>query len=150
MLRPGVWRLFFALAGGAIGGLAYPTFNLWPLIFASLTFIFLAIHGVNFWRGFGLGLISGFCFYLSGIYWLSFYLGPEPLIALSLLEAIIFALGAGFTALIWKRLRGESLSSLFLAAAVISVVWTAREWVSTHAPYGGFPWMRVSQAFFLK
>lgn len=144
--RPGIWRSFLALAGGSAGGLAYPNINLWPAIFLSLTLVFLAIHNVGFWRGFRLGFLAGFCFYLSGIYWLSLYLGPEPLIALSLLEALIYAFGTALTALVWRYLKGGSAFKVLLQATSLAVLFTAREWVSTHIPYGGFPWMRVSQA----
>lgn len=135
-----------SISGGALGGLAYPNFNLWPAIFISFSMIFLSVRGVGFFRGFWLGLISGFFFYLSGIYWLSLYLGPEPLIALSLLESIFFGFGSAFIALIWSKFRFRTASQAILTALALATVETAREWVSSHLPYGGFPWMRISQA----
>jgi len=32
-----------------------------------------------------------------------------------------------------------------VAAGAIASLWTAREWVSIHLPYGGFPWSRLAQ-----
>jgi apolipoprotein N-acyltransferase len=87
-------------------------------------------------------------YYMSQVEWISQYLGPVPLIALSVLESFIFAFGAGVIALVWgvfdRRLNGRFASVLL--ALSIATLWTAREWVSINIPYGGFPWSRVAQA----
>jgi apolipoprotein N-acyltransferase len=85
---------------------------------------------------------------MSQIEWISLYLGPVPWIALSVLEALIFALGAAVIASVWSFLT-QSLSgklASFWIALAIATLWTAREWVSINLPYGGFPWSRVAQA----
>ena len=148
--RPGfaLWRLPIAIIGGFVSSLAMPRENIWPLIFVSVALILLAIRGLRFVSATVVGFASGVSFYLSQIEWISLYLGPVPWIALSVMEALIFALGAGVIATVWnwleKALQG-GLSSTMIALA-IATIWTAREWVSINVPYGGFPWSRVAQA----
>jgi apolipoprotein N-acyltransferase len=92
-------------------------------------------------------MIGGLSFYFAGIYWISLYLGPAPLIALALLEAIIFSAGCLAMVIVWRFLESRlGHRRLWLQATALASVWSAREWVSTHLPYGGFPWLRVSQA----
>jgi apolipoprotein N-acyltransferase len=148
--RPGfaLWRLPIAIIGGFVSSLAMPRENIWPLIFVSVALILIAIRGLRFVSATVVGFASGVSFYLSQIEWISLYLGPVPWIALSVMEALIFALGAGVIATVWnwleKSLQG-GFSSTMIALA-IATIWTAREWVSINVPYGGFPWSRVAQA----
>jgi apolipoprotein N-acyltransferase len=85
---------------------------------------------------------------MSQVEWLSLYLGPVPWIALSVMEALIFAVGAGAIAIVWRS--AEMLRKSFyrnaLMALIIATMWTARESVAINLPYGGFPWSRVAQA----
>jgi len=79
---------------------------------------------------------------------MSLYLGPVPLLALSILEAFFFGLGMAAIALVWQKLEANpklSFRNLSIALA-IAVIWTAREWVSTNLPYGGFPWSRLAMS----
>jgi apolipoprotein N-acyltransferase len=125
-----------------------PSENIWPLIFVSVAMILLAIRGLRFLSATVIGFLSGMAYYMSQVEWISQYLGPVPLIALSVLESLIFAFGAGVIALVWgvfdRRLNGRFASVLL--ALSIATLWTAREWVSINIPYGGFPWSRVAQA----
>lgn len=143
-----LWRLPIAVIGGFVSSLAMPRENIWPLIFVSVALILVSIRGLRFFAATAVGFVSGVAFYMSQIEWISLYLGPVPWIALSVLEALIFGLGAGVIATVWswleKSLKGGSSSTLI--ALAIATVWTAREWVSINFPYGGFPWSRVAQA----
>lgn len=143
-----VWRIPIGIGGGFVSSLAMPTENVWPLIFVSVALILIAIQSLTFFPAAGVGFLSGMAFYTSQIEWIGLYLGPVPLIALSILESAIFALGAGAIALVWtflsERLKG-SFASLLLALS-IATLWTAREFISINFPYGGFPWSRVAQA----
>jgi apolipoprotein N-acyltransferase len=64
------------------------------------------------------------------------------------MEALIFAVGAGAIAIVWRS--AEKLRKSFyrnaLIGLIIATMWTAREWVAINLPYGGFPWSRVAQA----
>jgi apolipoprotein N-acyltransferase len=125
-----------------------PRENVWPLIFVSVALILFSIRGLRFIPAAFVGFVAGFAFYMSQIEWISLYLGPVPWIALSVMEALIFALGAAVIASVWSFLTHSlsgKLASFWIALA-IATLWTAREWVSINLPYGGFPWSRVAQA----
>lgn len=143
-----LWRCALAVAGGLISSLAFPRENIWPLIFISVTLLLIAIHQQKFRSALLVGFVGGLAFYLSQIEWLSLYLGPVPWLALSVLEAIIFALGMAATALVWNRLSKLAVQQIYkdgIAALAIATLFTSREWVSITLPYGGFPWSRLSQ-----
>lgn len=142
MLTLTIFRRFaLAAVGGLTSYLAYPSPNFWPAIFISVAALYWAVRGLNFWPALAVGFIGGFSFYAAQIYWISQYLGPEPLLALAGLEALIFATSAGLIGVVTRK--GLSPIPLALLAAAI---WTAREWVSTHFPYGGFPWSRIAMS----
>ena len=142
------WRLPTAVVGGFLSSLAMPREDIWPLIFVSVAMILVSIRGLRFWPATGIGFFGGLAFYMSQVEWLSLYLGPVPWIALSVMEALIFAVGAGAIAIVWRS--AEKLRKSFyrnaLIALIIATMWTAREWVAINLPYGGFPWSRVAQA----
>lgn len=143
-----LWRLPVGITGGLLSSLAMPRENIWPLIFVSVALILISLRGLQFFAAYFVGFFSGVAFYMSQIEWTSLYLGPIPWIALSVMEALIFAVGAGVIAAVWTWLRqkpSKGYSSALIALA-IATVWTAREWVSINLPYGGFPWSRVAQA----
>jgi apolipoprotein N-acyltransferase len=142
------WRLPTAVVGGLLSSLAMPREDIWPLIFVSVAMILVSIRGLRFWPATGVGFFGGLAFYMSQVEWLSLYLGPVPWIALSVLEALIFAAGSGAIAIVWS-LAQKLKQSFFrnaLIALIIATMWTAREWVAINLPYGGFPWSRVAQA----
>ena len=142
------WRLPTAVVGGLLSSLAMPREDIWPLIFVSVAMIIVSIRGLRFWPATGIGFLAGLAFYMSQVEWLSLYLGPVPWIALSVMEALIFAAGSGAIAIVWSW--AQSLRQSFyrnsLIALFIATMWTAREWVAINLPYGGFPWSRVAQA----
>ena len=142
------WRLPTAIVGGLLSSLAMPREDIWPLIFVSVGMILVSIRGLRFWPATGIGFVAGLAFYMSQVEWLSLYLGPVPWIALSVMEAFIFAAGAGVIAIVWSWTKSfpHSLYRNSLIALVIATLWTAREWVAINLPYGGFPWSRVAQA----
>ena len=142
------WRLPTAVVGGLLSSLAMPREDIWPLIFVSVAMILVSIRGLRFWPATGIGFLAGLAFYMSQVEWLSLYLGPVPWIALSVMEALIFAAGSGAIAIVWswaQTLR-QSFYRNSLIALFIATMWTAREWVAINLPYGGFPWSRVAQA----
>lgn len=134
-------RLGLTLIGGSTAYFAYPSFNFWPAILLSLLGLFLSVRNLGFWSALWVGFVGGFSYFTAQIYWISQYLGPEPLIALAACEALFFALASGITAMLTRvQLHPGPL------AVAVATVWTGREWVSTHFPYGGFPWSRVSMS----
>ena len=118
------------------------------MIFVSVAALLLSVRGLGFRKAFGIGYLGGFLFYVSQIEWMSLYLGPVPLLALSALEAFFFGLGMAAISLVWQKLEAKPKLRLRNAsiALAIAIIWTAREWVSTNLPYGGFPWSRLAMS----
>ncbi len=138
-------RLLVALFGSSIAYLVFPKLGIWPLMFPMLALIYLSGRGLKFWRAALVGLIAGFTFFASQIFWLSMYLGPEPLIALSLLQALIFSVFFGAGSAVVSKLKNKLSGLRFVTctATVAAIFWVTREWFSGNYPYGGFPWARL-------
>lgn len=136
----------FGLAGGLLSSFAYPDHAIWLAIFPSVALILWAISISPLRYSASVGFVAGFAFYASQIPWMTVYLGPVPWLALSFLEAIIFATGSWAIALaldFFKRVKRTRLTGLAVALSVASL-WTSREWLACNFPYGGFPWSRVA------
>lgn len=134
-------RLWLAAFAGAISYFAYPKPGLWPVIFIAGIGIFASIRGATLPRAYLIGFVAGFTFFASQGWWLSQYLGPVPLIALSTVEALF----VGLWAVVFEAIRRKLTSHLMQALAFAST-WTAREWLTTHFPYGGYPWSRLAMS----
>jgi apolipoprotein N-acyltransferase len=151
-MRARIWKHLItgllAVAFGAFSGLAYPRFDIWPMIFVSVAGITWLAKDRSLRASAALGLLSGLGFYTAQIYWISQYLGPIPLVALSLLQAAIFVLGFLALTIIWRLslVWQASRVSWLVTSILLSAVWVAREWLSTHWPYGGFPWSRLAMS----
>jgi len=138
-----VWRIPLGAVGGLIGLYAFPTENIWILAPLIPGLILLATLGLGFWSAVLVGFIASQAFYISHIEWISLYLGPIPLLALSTLQSFFFALGVGATAWLHKKWKPKKQSLIIFAFAAASI-WTAREYLANNFPYGGFPWSRLA------
>jgi apolipoprotein N-acyltransferase len=141
-------RALLAVVGGLTSSLAFPRENLTPIIFVSVIALLLSVYQLRVLPAFVMGFIGGLSFYLSLIDWMSLYLGPVPWVALSTLEAIIFAIGMSAIAFVWRALSAAKLPKHLgpvLISLSLATIWTAREWASSSLPYGGFPWSRLAQ-----
>jgi len=143
-----ILRALLAVAGGFISGYAYPRENVWWVIFISVASLFAAIKSMGFWSATLLGFLGGLAFYLAQIEWLSLYLGWLPWVALSIMQAIFFAFAMGVSAVIWRWLDSRLIAAnrAIVIPLALACIWTAREWFSSHWPYGGFPWSRLAQS----
>ncbi len=138
----------FAIAGGLLSSQAYPNTDLWIAIFPAIALILYGITAVAPSRSLFVGFLAGLTWYASQIPWMTAYLGPTPWLALSVLEALIFAAGAyliNVAYLFFRRSHHTIWSNAVLALSIASL-WTAREWVASHWPYGGFPWSSVAMS----
>lgn len=142
-MRELVWRIPVGLVAGLIGFVVFPTENIWILAPLIPMLTYLAVLGTNFWPAVLIGFLSGQAFYISHIEWISLYLGPVPLIALSTTVSIYHALGAGLVAWLFKRLTFQP-SRLIPFALLLASIWTVREFAANNFPYGGFPWSRLA------
>lgn len=134
-------RLTLAVASGLLSFFAYPRPGLWPLIFVSVAGLLISVRGASFARAGLVGFAGGFAFYASQCWWLSQYLGPLPLVALSFIQALWVGVGLATYALARRRAK-----TVFGSALLFASLWMAREWASTHIPYGGYPWSRLAMS----
>ena len=142
-MRELLWRIPLGVVAGLIGLVVFPTENIWILAPLIPMLTYLAVLGLRFWPAVLVGFISGQAFYISHIEWISLYLGPIPLIALSTTVSIYHALGAGLAA--WQFRSYESKGKKIIPfALLLASIWTLREFGANNFPYGGFPWSRLS------
>ncbi len=134
-------RVTLAIGSGLLSFFAYPKPGLWPLIFVSVAGLLIAVRGASVWRAGFIGFLGGFAFYASQCWWLSQYLGPLPLVALSFIQALFVGLGLSVYAVLRRH-----TNTIFGSSILFASVWMAREWVSTHFPYGGYPWSRLAMS----
>ncbi len=139
------WRIPLAILGGMVALYIYPTENIWGLAPLVPALILVATLGMGFWTALLTGFLAGQAFYIAHIEWLALYLGPVPLIALSTLMSVYFALGVALTSWLWRTLKPKPKQYLWFAV-LASSVWVAREWLAMSFPYGGFPWSRLGMA----
>ncbi len=152
--RPrGVLPLWFAivLAAGAgpVLDAGFPSRDWWPLTFAGIAMVLIAVRGRRAGSAFLVGLIAGESFYLVHVSWTALYLGPLPWIALATLEALFFGLGGMLIALAYRwvpRAWPTAAGRVGLLPVVVSGLWVLREYVSGSWPYGGFSWGRVAES----
>lgn len=137
-----LWRIPLAVFGSALALFAFPTEGIWIVALLIPGLLFLATRDMGFWAATALGFVAGQIYYITHIEWLALYLGPVPLIALSTLMSIYFALGSGATAWLYKKLKPKGFGLISFAIAASSI-WTLREWLGSNFPYGGFPWSRL-------
>lgn len=136
-----------ALASGPLNAAAFPALDWWPLIFIGTGMMMWAVKGRRLGTAFLLGLLGGFTFWGTHIFWLTIYLGPVPWLALAGLQTIFFALGAMLLALAWRlmpRVWPGRFGRLVLLPAVLGAIWTLRESITSTWPYGGFSWGRLA------
>src|SRR6266516_769742 len=88
------WAALVALAGGAIGVLAFPRFGFWPLAFVSVAMLSVAVHGRRSRTGAWLGFVYGVAFFAPLLHWTGVYVGAVPWLLLAVAEAA-FCAGMG-------------------------------------------------------
>ena len=137
------WRVPLSLVSGTVALYTFPTENIWVMAPLIPGLFLISILGTGFWWAALLGFLAGQAFYIAHIEWISLYLGPVPLLALSTLQSLYFALGAGVTAWLYRKLKPKGLRLFYFGFAAASI-WTLREFLANNFPYGGFPWSRLA------
>jgi apolipoprotein N-acyltransferase len=129
------WAAAFAIAGGILGALAFPRAGIWPLAFASVAALSIAVDGRRSRTGGWLGFLYGLAFFLPLLHWTGVYVGAGPWLILAVAEAgFCAALGAVLP--IVQRLRG--------APVWVACAWVLQEALRDRLPFGGFPWGRLA------
>ena len=145
--------LWLAIPLAVVAGLsvqaAFPATNYWPLAFVGVFLLLWSLLGRGVWSSLLVGTVAGASFWLSLINWLTLYLGPVPWLALGLLQAVFFGLGAMLIGLTinrgptrWPTRWGR----IGLVSIVSAALWTLRESITSVWPYGGFSWGRLAQS----
>jgi len=139
--------LLFAAASGPIMDAGFPDGYLWPLTFAGIALVLVSLIGRRPRSALLVGFVAGLAFYFIHIDWVSLFLGPLPMTALSVLESLFVAVGALLISLAYRwcaALWSTGLGRLGMLPLVVSGIWTAREAIESVWPYGGFAWGRVA------
>ena len=152
-LLPWWAALLLAAAGGWVTDLAYPDLGWWPFVFPGIAMALVALIGRGFWMGALIGLAYESVFYLVHIQWASQWVGPVPMIGLSLTGGFFFAIGAGLIALAYRWLPRawpvrwpSAVLRLVVLPIAVAGLWTLREAVFSVWPYGGFAWGRIGHS----
>jgi apolipoprotein N-acyltransferase len=125
----------------------FPDRDWWPATFVGIGLVLFALIRRSAWESFFVGLVAGLSFYLVHIEWASLFLGLVPMIALSSLESLFFAVGAVTITLAYRwvpRVWRTTAARLLFLPLVVAGLWTAREAIASVWPYGGFAWGRVA------
>jgi apolipoprotein N-acyltransferase len=138
-----------AIVAGAIMPLAFQPFDWWPLIVPAVALSLLSLRGRRVGSAFGLGFTTGAIFFLLHIEWITVYLGPVPLIALTAWMAVWWGLGGIVLALAWRwaesRMPGP-IGSFAVLPLLLGGLWLLRESLSSTVPWGGFAWGRLAHS----
>ena len=129
------WAALLAVAAGLAGWLAFPTPGVWPLAFASVAGLSLAVDRRRSRTGAWLGLLYGAAFFCPLLHWTGVYVGAAPWLILAIAEAGFFA-GLGALLPVVQRLPG--------APAWVAAAWVLQEALRDRLPFGGFPWGRLA------
>ncbi|MDP4886816.1 MAG: hypothetical protein NWQ88_02165, partial [Aquiluna sp.] len=112
-----IWRVPLAIASGLVALYAFPTENVWILAPLIPGLLLISTLGLGFWWAWLLGFLAGQAFYIAHIEWISLYLGPVPLIALSTLQSLYYAFGAALTAWLYKKLKPRGVELIYFGLA---------------------------------
>lgn len=147
-MKPPLWlAVLGASLSGPINAAAFPGRDWWPLIFLGTGLMIWSLAGRRVGESFLLGLVGGFAFWGTHIFWLTIYLGPVPWLALAGLQTIFFALGAILLGLAWTwipRWWPGTAGRLGVLPVVLGALWSLRESITSVWPYGGFSWGRLA------
>ncbi|MCR8669713.1 apolipoprotein N-acyltransferase [Agrococcus sp. HG114] len=147
LATPYAWAA--AIAAGAIMPLAFEPVGWWPVIVPAVGLALVALRGRSLGQAFGMGFATGALFFLLHIQWITVYLGPVPLVALSAWMATWWGLGGIALALAWRwgeaRMQGP-LGAFLGMPALLGATWAARETLSSTVPWGGFAWGRLAHS----
>ncbi len=142
-LSVGAWgpRALGALGAGLLLWLAFPEHDLWWLAPVAVALLGAVTVDVGARRGFGLGMLAGWAFFVPVLSWSGIYVGRLPWFALATLQALYVGAMCAAVGFLGQRLRPRWGDTTY---AVIPLAWVAQELARGATPFGGFPWARLA------
>jgi apolipoprotein N-acyltransferase len=134
-------RLAGAILSGVLLWLAFPEHDLWWLAPVAVALLGAVSIDVGARRGFVIGLVAGWAFFVPVLSWTGIYVGKLPWFALATLEALYFAAMCAVVGFVGQRLRPRWGNAVH---AVIPLAWVGQELARGSTPFGGFPWARLA------
>ncbi|MFW5469598.1 apolipoprotein N-acyltransferase [Knoellia sp. CPCC 206435] len=138
---PYALRLLGALVSGVLLWLAFPEHDLWWLAPVAVALLGGVTLDVGARRGFGLGMLAGWAFFVPVLSWSGIYVGKLPWFALATLQALYVGAMCAVVGFIGQRL-GPRWG--LRTAVVVPFAWVAQELARSTTPFGGFPWARLA------
>jgi len=136
-LSPARFRLPVSLSFAALSGLllalANPPTGWWPLAFVALIPLLWVVRGVRPRRGFLLGLVAGFVYFVVLMSWIRLF-GWPALLGITLANACYIAIFGVLVPTLWRPRR--PLTSMLAIAAL----WVLLEALRSTWPLGGLTW----------
>lgn len=136
-------------AAGIILDAAFPDRGWWPLAFVGIGLNLTVLIGRRLGAAFLVSFVAGCAFYLVQIEWASLFLGPLPMVALVVLQALFFGVGGMAITLAYRwvpRACSGIAGRLVVLPVAVAGLWVSREAVASTWPYGGFSWGRVAMS----
>ena len=130
-MRP---RLGLAMVAGIALALAFPPYDLWPLVFPAVAALSLLVRDLTPRRAAAVGFVYALAFLLTLLRWLH-VIGWDAMIVLSLLESGFYAAGAVAMAYLYRYRAWPLLHA---------GTWVLIEALRSRQPLGGFPWGKLA------
>jgi apolipoprotein N-acyltransferase len=143
----------FALISGFVLVFAFPPFGVGLFAWMAFVPLFLAADGVQPKKGFFLGWISGFIFYIGTVYWVvhsMYFYGEVPLAVGILIMLLLVSYLSIFHALFGLCFALTSGYTRIMRLFLVPSFWVTLEYLRGRL-FTGFPWVLLgySQADFL-
>lgn len=137
LVAPTPWPASLAL--GALGGLAaicaFPPYDMWPLLPVGIAALTLAVLSRR-WQVAALASLAwGLAFFVPLTQWAATYAGPEPWLALGVVQALYIIVHGLLARAVLVR-RGPGLRAGF----VVACLWVGVELLRGTLPWGGLTW----------
>ncbi len=137
-------RALQATLTGILLVLSFPPVGIWPLAWVAFIPLMFALSDAGAKKGFFLGWLSGFIFFLGTVYWVvnsMYYYGGLPVyISVPVMLALVAFLSVypAFFGLFFASMRWDRAP--LLRPVIVPAFWVALEYLRGHL-FTGFPWV---------
>ena len=142
-------KYFYSFFFGISLVLCFPPFNFWPLLFPSLTFLFLkSYHAKSNKDAFLIGWFFGLSFFIFSLYWIfnSFLIRSGIFIFLLPICLFSFSCFLAFFIGLVTFLNYKFKTNLIFNIIFFSIFWTFSEILRGYL-FTGFPWNLLAHTF---